>query len=73
MRAAPIARDHTHVRETLKPVSLTLTSMAVPVPLIGQPRRLLIREEAADPDPDLAWQASIGQFIYLQSLAEERL
>jgi hypothetical protein len=61
------------VQDTLGSVRVALTSSAVPVAAIGQPPRTQIRSDDAALEPDLAWQSSIGQFIFLQSLAQERV
>jgi hypothetical protein len=44
-----------------------------PVAALGQPPALPMLKDAARPDPDLAWQSSIGQVIFLESLAQERI
>jgi len=38
--------------------------------LIAQSPASQIRRDVADPEPDLAWQSSIGQLIFLQSVAQ---
>ncbi|MGO9497251.1 MAG: hypothetical protein ACLQA5_11185 [Solirubrobacteraceae bacterium] len=45
------------------------TALPGPVAALGQPPPL--PNDAVG--PDLAWQSSIGQFIFLQSLAQERI
>jgi hypothetical protein len=52
-------------------MSLMLTPVAVPVSLIGD-SRVQAGGDATDSKPDLAWHTSIGQFVYLQSIDEER-
>jgi len=47
--------------------------MPVPVTALGQPPRLPIRGDGAAPDPHLAWQSCIGQFIFFQSLAQDQI
>jgi hypothetical protein len=41
--------------------------------MFGQPPGLPFQDNAGGSDPDLAWQSSIGQFIFLQSLVNERI
>jgi len=50
-----------------------VTPLVVPMAVIRQPLASQIRSDVAVPEPDLAWQSSIGQFIFLQSLAQERI
>jgi hypothetical protein len=52
---------------------VSLTALPVSVTALGQPPGLPIRSDGAGPDPDLAWQSSIGQFIFLQSLAQDQI
>jgi hypothetical protein len=47
--------------------------LSVPLAVIGQSPAVQLRGEAADSERDLAWQSNIGQFIFLQSLAQERI
>jgi len=50
-----------------------VTALPVPVVALGQPPGLPGRSDAARADPDLSWQSSIGQFIFLQSLAQDQI
>jgi len=61
------------MHETAGSVGLPLTAMPVPVTALGQPPRLPIRGDGAAPDPHLAWQSCIGQFIFFQSLAQDQI
>jgi hypothetical protein len=63
------------VYETVGSVDLALLARGGPVGTPDQPRGVpgLHVHAAAEPDPDLAWQSSIGQFIFLQSLAQQRI
>jgi hypothetical protein len=72
MRGLPWARDHRRMGESLGSIGVALSPLAVPVTMLGQPPALPI-PEAADPDTELAWQSSIGQFIFLQSLVHDRI
>ncbi|HTP18796.1 MAG TPA: hypothetical protein VMJ65_04290 [Solirubrobacteraceae bacterium] len=58
---------------TLGSVRGALTSLVVPAALLGQPLASQVGGDADDADPRLVWQSSIGQFIFLQALAEERM
>jgi hypothetical protein len=71
MRGAREARDDRGVHESVGSVGVPLTALPVPVAALGQPPALPIRSDG--PDPDLAWQSSIGQFIFLQSLAQDQI
>lgn len=73
MRGARSARDDFRVHETVGSIGLPLTAPPRPVAVLGQPAALPMASDAARPDPDLAWQSSIGQVIFLQSLAQERI
>ena len=73
MRGARETRDDRLVHESVGPVGLPLTALPVPIAALGQPPGLPIRGDGAGPDPDLAWQSSIGQFIFLQSLAQDQI
>ena len=73
MRGARSARDDLRVHETVGSVGLPLTALPPPVAALGQSPALPMPNEAVGPDPDLAWQSSIGQVIFLQSLARERI
>jgi hypothetical protein len=73
MRGARETRDDRGVRESVGTVGVPLTALPVPVAALGQPPALPIRSDGPDPDPDLAWQSSIGQFIFLQSLAQDQI
>ena len=63
----------TRVQDTFGSVCVALTSLSVPETLIGQPPGSQVRRDAVVSEPDLAWQSSIGQFIFLQSLDHERI
>ncbi len=73
MRGARQARDDGLVHESVGSVGLPLTALPVAVTAVGHPPGLPTRGDGAGPDPDLAWQSSIGQFIYLQSLAQDQI
>ena len=73
MRGAWQARDDPRVPEPVGSVGVALSPPGVPVAIFGQPPRLPIPDDAAGSDPELAWQSSIGQFIFLQSLVHERI
>jgi hypothetical protein len=49
------------------------TALPGPIAVLGQPPPLPMPNDAVGLDPGLAWQSSIGQFIFLQSLAQERI
>ncbi len=73
MRGAREARHDRLVHESVRSVGVPLTALPVPIAALGQPPELPIRSDGPDPDPDLAWQSSIGQFIFLQSLAQDQI
>jgi|HubBroStandDraft_3_1064219.scaffolds.fasta_scaffold1694799_2 hypothetical protein len=73
MRGARSARDDLPVYETVGSIGLPVRALPPPVAALGQPPALPMLKDAARPDPDLAWQSSIGQVIFLESLAQERI
>jgi len=61
------------VPSTLESLDVTPAPLALPVTLIGRPSGSEIPNDAADSSPVLAWQSSIGQFIFLESIEQERI
>jgi len=72
MRAARPARDDAAVHQSVGSVGLVLTPLAGSVAAIKPPTGASVANAAAPSDPDLAWQSSIGQVIFLQSLVSDR-
>jgi hypothetical protein len=72
MRAARPARDHPRVQQTVGSIGLTLTPLAGAVVPVCPPAGTPVANDAPHFDPDLTWQSSIGQVIFLQSLASDR-
>jgi hypothetical protein len=61
------------VHDTLKSFGVAPVPLALPATLIGRPSGLQIPNDAAGSNPVLAWQSSIGQFIFLESVEPERI
>jgi hypothetical protein len=73
MREAHSGRDDPGVRESLGSVGVALSTLVAPVTMFDQPPALPVSGAVSDRDSELAWQSSIGQFIFLQSLVHERI
>ena len=58
---------------TLEPLDVAPAPLALPVTLIGRSLGSQIPNDAAGSSPVLAWQSSIGQFIFLESIEQERI
>jgi len=61
------------MHDTLESVGAQPAPLALPVTVIGPPSGSQIPNDATDPSPVLAWQSSIGQFIFLESIERERI
>jgi hypothetical protein len=61
------------VHGKLGSVREALTPLVSPVAVLGQPLASRLGSDAADADPRLVWQSSIGQFIFLRAMAKERM
>jgi hypothetical protein len=60
------------MQNTLESVGFGPAPLALPVTLIRR-SGFEIPNDAADSGPVLAWQSSIGQFIFLESIEPERI
>jgi hypothetical protein len=49
-----------------------MAQLSVSLAVIGQPPGAQLASGVGS-GPDLAWQSNIGQFIFLQSLVQERI
>jgi hypothetical protein len=61
------------VHNTLESWDVAPAPLALPVTLIRRPSGSQIPNDAADSSAVLAWQSSIGQFIFLESIEQERI
>jgi hypothetical protein len=61
------------VHDTLESLVVAPAPLALPVTLKGRPSGSRIPNDAAGSSPMLAWQSSIGQFIFLESIERERI
>lgn len=68
MRAARPPRDDRGVHQTVGSVVLALTPRAGAAVATAPPADAPMANDAAHSEPGLAWQSSIGQVIFLQSL-----
>jgi hypothetical protein len=59
------------VHDTLESFGAPPIPLALPVTVIGRPAGSQISREATGSSPVLAWQSSIGQFIFLESIERE--
>jgi hypothetical protein len=61
------------VHDTLDSVAVAPAPLAFPVTLIGRQLGSEIPTDATGPGTVLAWQSSIGQFIFLESIEPGRI
>jgi hypothetical protein len=61
------------MQNTLESVGFAPAALALPVTLIRRASGFEIPNDAADSGPVPAWQSSIGQFIFLESIEPERI
>jgi len=61
------------VHHTLESIDVAPAPLALPVTLIGRRSGSQIPDDVAGSSPVLAWQSSIGQFIFLESIQRERI
>ncbi|MBV8219498.1 MAG: hypothetical protein JO325_13610 [Solirubrobacterales bacterium] len=61
------------MHDTLGSVGVAPVQLALPVTLIGRHSGSEIPNDAASSVALLAWQSSIGQFIFLESIEQERI
>jgi len=61
------------VHDTLESFEVAPAPLAFPVTLIGRPSGSQTPNDATGSSAVLAWQSSIGQFIFLESIEPERI
>ena len=73
MRGDPRGGIIEYVHQTLESFGVAPAQLALPVTLIGRPSGSEIPNGAAGSSQVLAWQSSIAQFIFLESIERERI
>jgi len=73
MRRTPSGRNDGRVHDTLESIGVAAAPLALPVTLIGRSSGSQIPDDATGSSAVLAWQSSIGQFIFLESIERERI